>query len=91
MKADFVEPLCGYVLVKHAPEETTTKEGVFHTDNDDTFVVYGTVVKTPPDCEFKPGEEVVFHALEATVGFYDGEDRYSFIEENLILARYVRH
>ena len=92
MKADFVLPLSGYLLIRHQGESAATESGVVHTDNDDTFVIYGEIVKTPADIgeEFSVGEEVVFHALEATVGFWDEGNQYSFVSVPAILARYKR-
>lgn len=90
MKASFLRPLPGYLLIKHSPEQAITESGLTHSENEDDFAIHGTVVQSSKNSQFHPGDEVVFHVLEASVGFFDENTKYSFVEEKIILAFYDR-
>lgn len=89
MKTQNITPRPGYVVVKQRAEERMTEGGVKLQENDDDFVVHGEVVQARETSEYGVGTVVVYHVLDGSLGFFDGGEKFAFVDETKVLGTYA--
>lgn len=89
MKVANITPREGYVIVRQRDSERVSAGGVKITENDDDFVVHGEVVGASETSLFHVKQFVVYHVLDGSLGFFDGGEKFAFVEETKILGTYA--